>query len=82
MKILKLDQTSLDPAATFTERRGALQAIHHELAPGQFLHITLGAAGVQIFSGSAAVAIPLAELVRVATEHEPALAEKKAPAKK
>ena len=46
-------------------------AVHHEVAPGCFLHIFLGAGGLRIFNGTDAVLVPLAVLVEVAQVVEP-----------
>jgi hypothetical protein len=48
------------------EPRGVLSAVVAEVAPGRFVNVTLGAAGVVIGRGEAAVGIPLAELLQLA----------------
>lgn len=53
--------------------RPATIALHHEVAPGTFLHVGLGPGGLLIFRGDLAVAVPLDELVKLALNHEPAL---------
>jgi hypothetical protein len=53
--------------AAWTEPRGVLSAVVAEVAPGRFVNVTLGAAGVVIGRGEAAVGIPLAELLNLAT---------------
>jgi hypothetical protein len=78
MKILTIVQTAVATDSQWDERLGVMQAIHHEASPGHFVHVTLGGAGLAILHGDAAVAIPLAELLRIAALHEPSLG----PAKK
>lgn len=53
--------------------RGTVAALHHELAPGCFVHLTLGVEGLRMGSGELQVGIPLDELVRLMLKHEPAL---------
>jgi hypothetical protein len=57
----------------YHEARGILQTVHEEPVPGFFRRATIGPAGVVLSSGDAEVAIPLAELFRVAAVHEPRL---------
>jgi hypothetical protein len=55
------------------EPRGVMTTVHHEVAPGCFIFITLGAAGLVLSNGTEAVGIPLESLVSLAQHHEPAL---------
>jgi hypothetical protein len=57
----------------YHEPRGILQSVHVEPQPGFFLRVELGAAGVRVRRGNAAVLLPLASLVALAQEHEPEL---------
>jgi len=59
--------------AGWTEPRGLVTTLHHELAPGRFLNIGLGEAGLVFFSNQSRIGIPLAALMALALHHEPAL---------
>lgn len=60
--------------ADWTEPRGILQTIHDEPQPGFFRRITLGGAGIVVRRGEHAIGIPLAVLLQLAEQIEPALA--------
>lgn len=72
MKII----TTLTGSATeadWTEPRGILRTVHDEPQPGFFRRITLGGAGIVVSRGEHAVGIPLAVLLALAEQIEPAL---------
>ncbi len=48
------------------------QTLHHEVAPGCFLFLSLGPHGLLISNGSEAVGVRLDEMVKLAQYHEPA----------
>lgn len=58
--------------APWTEPRGVLQSVHHEVAPGCFLFLTLGAGGLVVSNGTESVGVPLSDLVALAQQHQPA----------
>lgn len=60
--------------AVWTERRGIVTTIHHEVRPGLFVHVGLGPAGLVIRRDKdMSVGIPLDELVKLAATHLPDL---------
>lgn len=67
--------TSASRNAEWQEPRGVINGVHHELQPGVFLHITLGAAGVVIRHDKEQVGIPLEELVKLARVHNPKIGQ-------
>ena len=52
------------------ETRGVITAVHDEPVSGFFRSIKLTGDGIVIAKGNAAVAIPLAELLKLAEAHE------------
>lgn len=48
------------------EFRRTPTAVHHEFAPGQFVHIGLGATGLQVVFPKTIVAVSLDEIVKLA----------------
>ena len=72
MKIL-IDLLATQAETNWTEPRGLVSTLHHELKPGRFLNIGLGEAGLVFFHGEAKVGIPLDALVALALAHEPGL---------
>lgn len=75
------DLKATESHAPWTEPRGIIAAIHHELAPGCFLHIRLGQAGLTITAGEKTVGISVADLIRLAQNHEPTFTPAAAPAR-
>lgn len=55
----------------WSDSRKSVAAIHHELSPGVFVHVGLGASGLQVFHGQKAVGIPLDEIMKLVRIHEP-----------
>lgn len=51
----------------------ALHAVHHEVAPGCFMFLTLGPSGLLVTNGKDSVGVPLEALVKLAQQHEPSL---------
>ncbi len=82
----KLTAVPAPDAPPFKEPRGITSAVHFELRPGSFIHITLGAEGILLRHADAGIAIPLHELINLAVAHDPRLilppAQPAAPAKK
>jgi hypothetical protein len=68
IKLQKTDDVAPQTGPQWKETRGVVAAVHHELRPGYFVHVTLGSAGLQIFRGSDCVAIPLSTLIEMAGE--------------
>lgn len=56
------------------EFRRCASLVHHEVAPGVFCHIGLGATGLQLICGEAIVGVGLDELVKLARIAAPAFA--------
>ncbi len=69
-------------AVTWNDPRGVKTSVHHELAPGCFLHIDLGAGALVVRHGQSGIVIPIEQLVTLAQTHDPSLIPKelKAPA--
>lgn len=74
MKLVSFDggrREEVHRSDEWAEPRG-LQTLHHEVAPGCFLFITLSPAGLAVSNGSELVAIPLREIVKLAQGADPA----------
>ena len=72
MKTLN-DLSAVAVDAEWVESRGLVTTLHHELAPGRFVNIGLGEAGLVFFADKTRLGIPLAALMALALAHEPAL---------
>jgi hypothetical protein len=56
-------------AGPWREPRGILASVHHEVAPGKFVHLTLGPGGLLMRRGQVEVGIPIDDLLSVAMPH-------------
>lgn len=77
--LVNLTATKID--RDWSEGRKAVTAIHHEISPGVFIHVGLGAQGLQVFHNDRRVGIPLAELVKLVRAHDPLIGAQDASAK-
>ena len=59
--------------AQWNEPRGHVATVHHEAAPGCFIHLGLGTAGLVMHHDGIGVAIPIATLIELAQKHCPEL---------
>jgi hypothetical protein len=60
----------IDSTSEFCESRGILHTVHDEPVRGFFRRASLGASGLVLRRGDDAVAIPMAELWKLAEQHE------------
>lgn len=65
--------TASPSSGEWTEPRGNVSAVHHEVAPGCLVYVTLGVAGVSVFHGESKVGIPLDAIIALAQAHDASL---------
>lgn len=72
MKTL-VNLTAVATDSTWADSRRSMVAVHHEITPGVFVHVGLGAAGLQVYHGEKAVGMPLEEIIKLARKYEPGI---------
>ena len=76
--LVKLSAVIID--SDWTDAPRARSALHHEVAPGVFVHIGLGPAGLLIFRDKKQIAIPLEAIMELVYQHEPMIGAIEEPA--
>ena len=71
MKILTVQTTAVTegPFAIHEQR----SAVHHEVAPGTFVHLAASSGGITVWRGKTAVNIPFDNIMALALAAEPSL---------